>query len=163
MTGRQRKIDLYVDPCCPFAWIAYQWLAEVLGPFSFDLRDDAGRKRERQAATLGDPDQPCAGIRRVCNPLHVAGALQLIDKEARGLFGNRCLLGKVGQPAAAGCDVLAYPRLRRSEVLVPGGSHSLEDPRLHRPVGDVEQQSGIQLFDLLGVSHDLSLDVSQSI
>ena len=29
MTGRQRKIDLYVDPCCPFAWIAYQWLAEV--------------------------------------------------------------------------------------------------------------------------------------
>jgi predicted DsbA family dithiol-disulfide isomerase len=29
MSGSQRKIDLYVDPCCPFAWIAYQWLAEV--------------------------------------------------------------------------------------------------------------------------------------
>jgi hypothetical protein len=25
----QVKIELYVDPCCPFAWIAYQWLAEV--------------------------------------------------------------------------------------------------------------------------------------
>jgi hypothetical protein len=23
------RIELYVDPCCPFAWIAYQWLAEV--------------------------------------------------------------------------------------------------------------------------------------
>jgi predicted DsbA family dithiol-disulfide isomerase len=22
-------MELYVDPCCPFAWIAYQWLAEV--------------------------------------------------------------------------------------------------------------------------------------
>jgi len=29
MSGSQRKIELYIDPCCPFAWIAYQWLAEV--------------------------------------------------------------------------------------------------------------------------------------
>ena len=28
MSG-QVSIELYVDPCCPFAWIAYQWLAEV--------------------------------------------------------------------------------------------------------------------------------------
>ena len=28
MSG-QVRIELYVDPCCPFAWIAYQWLAEV--------------------------------------------------------------------------------------------------------------------------------------
>jgi predicted DsbA family dithiol-disulfide isomerase len=25
----QARMELYVDPCCPFAWIAYQWLAEV--------------------------------------------------------------------------------------------------------------------------------------
>jgi hypothetical protein len=25
----QGEIELYVDPCCPFAWIACQWLAEV--------------------------------------------------------------------------------------------------------------------------------------
>jgi hypothetical protein len=25
----QVRIELYVDPCCPFAWIAYEWLAEV--------------------------------------------------------------------------------------------------------------------------------------
>jgi hypothetical protein len=29
MSGRKVRIELYVDPCCPFAWIAYQWLAEV--------------------------------------------------------------------------------------------------------------------------------------
>jgi predicted DsbA family dithiol-disulfide isomerase len=25
----QLRIELYVDTCCPFAWIGYQWLAEV--------------------------------------------------------------------------------------------------------------------------------------
>jgi Mycothiol-dependent nitroreductase Rv2466c len=29
VSSSQCKIELYVDPCCPFAWIAYQWLAEV--------------------------------------------------------------------------------------------------------------------------------------
>jgi hypothetical protein len=29
VSGSQGGIKLYVDPCCPFAWIAYQWLAEV--------------------------------------------------------------------------------------------------------------------------------------
>ena len=29
MSGSKGRIELYVDPCCPFAWIAYQWLAEV--------------------------------------------------------------------------------------------------------------------------------------
>jgi hypothetical protein len=29
VSGSQGGIELYVDPCCPFAWIAYQWLAEV--------------------------------------------------------------------------------------------------------------------------------------
>jgi hypothetical protein len=29
MSDSQVTIQLYVDPCCPFAWIAYQWLAEV--------------------------------------------------------------------------------------------------------------------------------------
>jgi mycothiol-dependent nitroreductase-like protein len=28
MSG-QVRIELYVDPCGPFAWIAYQWLAEL--------------------------------------------------------------------------------------------------------------------------------------
>jgi hypothetical protein len=63
----------------------------------------------------------------------------LIDKKARGLLGNRCLLGKVGQPAAARRDALENPGLRRREVVVGRGSQSPEDPRLHRPVGDVEQ------------------------
>jgi hypothetical protein len=27
--GAQVRIDLCVDPCCPFAWIACEWLAEV--------------------------------------------------------------------------------------------------------------------------------------
>jgi hypothetical protein len=29
VSGTQGGIQLYIDPCCPFAWIAYQWLAEV--------------------------------------------------------------------------------------------------------------------------------------
>ena len=29
MSRSQGRIELYVDPCCPFAWIAYQWLGEV--------------------------------------------------------------------------------------------------------------------------------------
>ena len=29
MSGSQVGIELYVDPCCPFAWNAYQWLVEV--------------------------------------------------------------------------------------------------------------------------------------
>jgi hypothetical protein len=29
VSSTQGRIELYVDPCCPFAWIAYQWLAEV--------------------------------------------------------------------------------------------------------------------------------------
>jgi hypothetical protein len=33
----QVRIELYVDPCCPFAWIAYQWLAEVRRHRAFEL------------------------------------------------------------------------------------------------------------------------------
>jgi hypothetical protein len=29
VSGSQSEIELYVDLCCPSAWIAYQWLAEV--------------------------------------------------------------------------------------------------------------------------------------
>ena len=127
----------------------------MLGPFRFDLRDDARRKGERLEATLGDPYEPCAGIGRVGNALHVAGSLELVDKEARGLFGNGRLLGKVGQPAAARRDALEDSSLRRCEVVVAGGSQGLEDPRLHRPVGDVEQQAGVQLLGLLGQPRSL--------
>ena len=102
--------------------LAHPPLAEVRVPLGFDLRDDGRSKREHLAATLGDPYQPCAGIGWVRDPLHVAGPLQLIDEEAGGLFGNRCLLGKVGQPAAAGRDALAYPRLRRVKSSYPAAA-----------------------------------------
>ena len=36
MSG-QVSIELYVDPCCPFAWIAYQWLAEVQQHWAIEL------------------------------------------------------------------------------------------------------------------------------
>jgi Mycothiol-dependent nitroreductase Rv2466c len=38
MTGSgQVGIELYVDPCCPFAWIACQWLVEVRRHRAVDL------------------------------------------------------------------------------------------------------------------------------
>jgi hypothetical protein len=79
------------------------------------------------------------------------------------LLGDQCLLGQVGQPTAAGRDPLEDPRLCRREVVVTLRSQGLEDPCFHRPVGDEEQQSGVQLFDLLGVSHNPSLDTSQNL
>jgi len=29
MSGSQGRIEFHIDPCCPSAWIAFQWLAEV--------------------------------------------------------------------------------------------------------------------------------------
>ena len=37
MSG-QVKIELYVHPCCPLAWIAYQWLVEVRRHRAVELR-----------------------------------------------------------------------------------------------------------------------------
>jgi hypothetical protein len=38
VSGTEVMIELYVDPCCPFAWIAYQWLAEVRRHRAVELR-----------------------------------------------------------------------------------------------------------------------------
>ena len=93
-------------------------LAEMLGPLGFDLRDDASQRagiawRPRSAIRI----EPCAGIRRVRYALDIARPFQLIYEEAGGLLGDRCLFGKVGQPAAARRDALENPRLRRREVV----------------------------------------------
>jgi predicted DsbA family dithiol-disulfide isomerase len=38
VSGTEVRIELYVDPCCPFAWIAYQWLVEVRRHRAVELR-----------------------------------------------------------------------------------------------------------------------------
>ena len=40
MLPRASTVSLYVDPCCPFAWIAYRWLLEVRRYQSIELRLD---------------------------------------------------------------------------------------------------------------------------
>jgi hypothetical protein len=56
----QVRIELYVDPCCPFAWIAYQWLAEVQRHRAVGVRRPAAAGRlsadvRDQASTGGQP------------------------------------------------------------------------------------------------------------
>jgi hypothetical protein len=94
--------------------LSHAALADVLGPLVFDLRDDGRCKRQRLAATFGDPYQTCAGIGGVGNALYIAGPLQLIDQEACGLLGDGRLLGKVGEPTAARRDALKDACLKSS-------------------------------------------------
>ena len=94
----------------------------MLGPLGFDLRDDLRCKRDRLAATFGDPDQSCAGIGRVGHPLDIAGPLKLIHQEAGGLLGDRAPVQPGRSAGCRRCYALGHPRLRRREVVMAGGS-----------------------------------------
>ena len=72
--------------------------------------------------------------------------LQLVDQEAGALLGDPCLSGEIAESAALRRDALEHARLGRRDVVEAGRSQLLEHPRLHRPVGQVQQQSGVELL-----------------
>ena len=94
MTGRQRKIDLYVDPCCPFAWIAYQWLAEVRRHRAVDSAapdDDlpCSTNTSPSRAAIGDSAPPGAGSgRRRSGSAAWPDALTPLYEMARRIFAE---------------------------------------------------------------------------
>jgi hypothetical protein len=75
MSGERTRADLYADPCCPFAWIAYRWLIEVGRHRDLDLR-----LRLMSLAILNQGRDITEGYRRLLErtwaPVRVAAAVQ---------------------------------------------------------------------------------------
>src|SRR5918999_940450 len=88
------------------AQLAHPPRAQVLGPLRLHFGDRGRGQRDGLGAAVGDPDEAGAGVRRVGDPLHVAGALELVDEKARRLLGDLRLPRQVGQAAALRRDAL---------------------------------------------------------
>jgi Mycothiol-dependent nitroreductase Rv2466c len=75
MSAERTRVDLYADPCCPFAWIAYRWLVEVGRHRDLDLRP-----RLMSLAILNQGRDITDGYRRLLEhtraPVRVAAAVR---------------------------------------------------------------------------------------
>jgi hypothetical protein len=115
---------------------------------SASSRCSISRARLGLLAPLGDPDQPGPGVGGIGHPLDVAGLLELVDEEARGLLGHLRGLRQVGEPAAVLVDPCGDPAL---------GDRCLEavlgqvgpDACFGVPVDDEHEERGGQLHGLL--------------
>jgi len=90
---RRPKVDLFVDPVCPFAWIAYRWLHEVE-----EQRDIEFSLRIMSLAILNDgtkgyPPEEQRGLDSAWRPVRVAAALE----RRRGQEGLRAFFEAFGQ------------------------------------------------------------------
>lgn len=74
-------MDLFVDPVCPFAWIAYRWLLEVA-----EQRDLELHVRMMSLAVLDgeDPEQPERGLESAWRPVRVGAAM--IEQAGEGAW-----------------------------------------------------------------------------
>jgi len=66
------RVDLFVDPVCPFAWIAYRWLLDVR-----EQRDLELHVRPMSLAVLNeeDPVDPERGLESAWRPARVGAAI----------------------------------------------------------------------------------------
>ena len=72
---------MYVDPVCPFAWIAYRWLLEVA-----ERRDLELHLKMMSLAVLNheDPEQPERGVDSAWRPVRVCAAM--IEQAGEGAW-----------------------------------------------------------------------------
>lgn len=87
------EVKLYVDPVCPFAWTAYQWLVEVEAsrPIRFDLCIMS--LAILNDGTKGYPLEEQRGLDSAWRPVRVAAALQ----RDRGQGGLRAYFHAFGR------------------------------------------------------------------
>lgn len=114
------EVKLFVDPVCPFAWTAYQWLVNVEASrrICFDVRI-------MSLAILNDgskgyPPEDQRGLDSAWRPVRVAAALEL----ERGQSGLRCYFQAFGK---AFHDARIRPRdeALRAALREVGGMHAL--------------------------------------
>jgi hypothetical protein len=81
---RPPHVDVFVDPVCPFAWIAYRWLLEVGEQRDLDLH-----LRMMSLAVLNgeDPEHPERGLESAWRPVRVGAAMvERTDERAWAQF-----------------------------------------------------------------------------
>ena len=105
------------------------------------LAEQAARNTELQA----QQNQQMARVNREV----AQGTKRLVEADAearRQMLSLQQDLQSERQQVAAGRDALEDPGLGGGEVREPGLGESGEDPVLHRPVGDEQEQAQIQRF-----------------
>src|SRR5690349_4617672 len=134
-------------------------LAQVRGPFGLDLGLGLPGDLDRGPAALGDLHQPGAGVAGIGDPADVAGPLELVDQEARGLLGDQGALGQVGEPSAVRVDPGEHAPLRGGRVAEAGRGQVREHPGLHGAVDDEGEQADVRLVPRVIFGHEaLDLD-----
>jgi hypothetical protein len=119
----------------------------VLRPLSLHLPLHGPGELDRGQPALGDHHEPRPAVVRIRYTADVAGALQLVHQEAGGLLRHLRLLGQVGQACALGADPLEDASLRDGDVVESRRGERAEDPRLHRAVREVAEQSQVDTLD----------------
>src|SRR5256886_2664183 len=123
-------------------------LAQMPCPLGLHLGLDYPSDRDRRLPSRCDLHQPGPGVGRVRYPADIARTLQLVDEEARGLFGDPGLLGQLGQPGALRPDPGDQSPLGDRDVVEAGRGQRLEHAGLHGPGGDEAEQAEVQLVPL---------------
>lgn len=149
------EVKLFVDPVCPFAWTAYQWLVDVEASHRiyFDVRIMSLAILNN--GSKGYPPEDQRGLDSAWRPVRVAAALEL----ERGQSGLRSYFQAFGQ---AFHDTGIRPRdeALRAALREVDGMHALpaaDDPNLDSEVRR-SHDAGVQPVGLPGGTPTLHID-----